>query len=63
LKSDFLNIGFDNVNTQITINKYNTISINSDYAQTNQHYNGQPLRGVVDEFIFAFKHDDKDHDK
>lgn len=63
MKSDFLNIGFDNVNTQITINKYNTISINSYYAQTNQHYNGQPLRGVVDEFIFAFKHDDKDHDK
>ena len=62
-KSDFLNPEFDNVNTQITINKYNTISINVDDAQTNQHFASQPLRGVVDEFIFGFKHHDKDHDK
>jgi hypothetical protein len=61
-KKDFLNPEFDNVNTQITINKYNTISINVDDAQTNQHFAGQPIRGVVDEFIFGFKHD-KDHDK
>jgi hypothetical protein len=61
-KSDFLNPEFDDVNTQITINKYNTISINVDDAQTNQHFAGQPIRGVVDEFIFGFKHD-KDHDK
>ncbi|HJT84791.1 MAG TPA: hypothetical protein VJ697_09945, partial [Nitrososphaeraceae archaeon] len=54
-KSDFLNPEFDNVKTQITINKYNTISIDIDDAQTNQHFNGQPLRGVVDEFIFGFK--------
>ena len=61
-KKDFLNPEFSNVNTQITINKYNTISINVDDAQTNQHFAGQPIRGVVDEFIFGFKHD-KDHDK
>ena len=61
-KKDFLNPEFNDVNTQITINKYNTISINVDDAQTNQHFAGQPLRGVVDEFIFGFKHD-KDHDK
>ena|SRR5688572_15095470 len=61
-KKDFLNPEFSDVNTQITINKYNTISINVDDAQTNQHFAGQPLRGVVDEFIFGFKHD-KDHDK
>ena len=59
-KSDFLNPEFDDVNTQITINKYNTISINVDDAQTNQHFAGQPIRGVVDEFIFGFKHD-KEH--
>jgi hypothetical protein len=62
-KSDFLNPEWSDVNTQITINKYNTISINVDDAQTNQHFAGQPLRGVVDEFIFGFKHDDKGHDK
>lgn len=61
-KKDFLNPEFSNVNTQITINKYNTININVDDAQTNQHFDGQPIRGVVDEFIFGFKHD-KDHDK
>jgi hypothetical protein len=61
-KKDILNPKFSNVNTQITINKYNTISINVDDAQTNQHFAGQPIRGVVDEFIFGFKHD-KDHDK
>jgi hypothetical protein len=61
-KKDFLNPEFSNVNTQITINKYNTININVDDAQTNQHFAGQPIRGVVDEFIFGFKHD-KDHDK
>src|SRR5688500_18472743 len=61
-KKDFLNPEFSDVNTQITINKYNTISINVDDAQTNQHFAGQPLRGVVDEFILGFKHD-KDHDK
>ena len=61
-KKDFLNPEFSNVNTQITINKYNTISINVDDAQTNQHFAGQPIRGVVDEFILGFKHD-KDHDK
>jgi hypothetical protein len=61
-KKDFLNPEFNDVNTQITINKYNTISINVDDAQTNQHFAGQPIRGVVDEFIFGFKHD-KDHDK
>jgi len=61
-KSDFLNPEFDDVNTQITINKYNTISINVDDAQTNQHFAGQPIRGVVDEFIFGFKHD-KEHDR
>jgi hypothetical protein len=62
-KKDFLNPEFNDVNTQITINKYNTININVDDAQTNQHFAGQPLRGVVDEFIFGFKHDDKGHDK
>lgn len=62
-KKDFLNPLFSNVNTQITINKYNTISINVDDAQTNQHFAGQPIRGVVDEFIFGFKHDDRDHGK
>jgi hypothetical protein len=61
-KSDFLNPEFDDVNTTITINKYNTISINVDDAQTNQHFAGQPIRGVVDEFIFGFKHD-KEHDR
>ena len=61
-KKDFLNPEFSDVNTQITINKYNTISINVDDTQTNQHFAGQPIRGVVDEFIFGFKHD-KDHDK
>ena len=61
-KKDFLNPKFSNVNTQITINKYNTVSINVDDAQTNQHFAGQPIRGVVDEFFFGFKHD-KDHDK
>ena len=61
-KKDFLNPEFSDVNTQITINKYNTISINVDDAQTNQHFAGQPIRGVTDEFIFGFKHD-KDHDK
>src|SRR5688500_10039024 len=50
-KKDFLNPEFSNVNTQITINKYNTISINVDDAQTNQHFASQPIRGVVDEFI------------
>ena len=39
-KKDFLNPEFSNVNTQITINKYNTISINVDDAQTNQHFAG-----------------------
>jgi hypothetical protein len=62
-KKDILNPEWSDVNTQITINKYNTISINVDDAQTNQHFAGQPIRGVVDEFIFGFKHDDKDHDK
>jgi hypothetical protein len=62
-KSDFLNPEWSDVNTQITINKYITISINVDDAQTNQHFAGQSLRGVVDEFIFGFKHDDKGHDK
>jgi len=61
-KKDFLNPEFSNVNTQITINKYNTISINVDDSQTNQHFAGQPIRGVVDEFIFGFKHD-KEHDR
>jgi hypothetical protein len=61
-KKDFLNPEFDDVNTQITINKYNTISINVDDAQTNQHFAGQPIRGVVDEFIFGFKHD-KEYEK
>lgn len=61
-KKDLLNPEFSNVDTQITINKYNTISINVDDAETNQHFAGQPIRGVVDEFIFGFKHD-KDHDK
>ena len=61
-KSDFLNPEFDDVNTTITINKYNTISINIDDAQTNQHFAGQPIRGVIDEFVFGFKHD-KEHDR
>ena len=62
-KKDLLRPECSNVNTQITINKYNTISINVDDAQTDQHFNGQPLRGVVDEFIYGFMHDKKDHDK
>jgi len=62
-KKDLLRPEWSNVNTQITINKYNTISINVDDAQTDQHFNGQPLRGVVDEFIYGFMHDKKDHDK
>jgi hypothetical protein len=62
-KKDILNPEWSDVNTQITINKYNTISINLDDAQTDQHFNGQPLRGVVDEFVYGFMHDKKDHDK
>ena len=62
-KKDLLRPEWSNVNTQITINKYNTISINVDDAQTDQHFNGQPLRGVVDEFIYGFMHDKKDRDK
>ena len=62
-KKDILNPEWSDVNTQITINKYNTISINVDDAQTDQHFNGQPLRGVVDEFVYGFMHDKKDHDK
>ena len=62
-KKDFLTPEWSDVNTQITINKYNTISINVDDAQTDQHFNGQPLRGVVDEFIYGFMHDKKDQDK
>jgi hypothetical protein len=62
-KKDFLNPEWSEVNTQITINKYNTISINVDDEQTDQHFNGQPLRGVVDKFIYGFIHDKGDHDK
>jgi hypothetical protein len=62
-KKDFLTPEWSDVNTQITISKYNTIRINVDDAQTDQHFNGQPLRGVVDEFIYGFMHDKKDHDK
>ena len=62
-KKDILNPEWSDVNTQIMINKYNTISINVDDAQTDQHFNGQPLRGVVDEFVYGFMHDKKDHDK
>ena len=48
----------EKVNTQITINKYNTISINLDNSQTDQDFNGQPIRGVVvDEFVYGFMHD------
>jgi hypothetical protein len=62
-KKDLLKPAWSDVNTQISINKYNTISINLDDAQTSQHFNGQPIRGVVDEFIYGFMHDKKDHDK
>jgi len=56
-KKDLLRPEWSEVNTQISINKYNTISISLDNQQTSQHFNGQPIKGVIDEFIYGFKHD------
>ena len=61
-KKDFLKPKWSDVNTQISISKHNTISISLDDQQTSQHFNGQPIRGIVDEFIYGFKHDMK-HDE
>jgi hypothetical protein len=57
-------VKWTNVNTQLLINKYNTINISVDNQQTDEHFNGQPVRGIVDAFIYGFmdykmKHDDK----
>ncbi len=62
-KKDLLRPEWSEVNTQISINKYNTISISLDNTQTSQHFNGQPIRGVVDEFIYGFMHDKMKDDK
>ena len=57
-------VKWSNVNTQISISKYNTISISVDNQQTDEHFNGQPVRGIVDTFIYGFMDDDKmKHDK
>ena len=61
-KKDFLKPKWSDVNTQISISKHNTISISLDDQQTSQHFNGQPIRGIVGEFIYGFKHDMK-HDE
>ena len=57
-------VKWNNVNTQLSISKYNTISISVDNQQTEEHFNGQPIRGIVDAFFYGFmddkmKHDDK----
>jgi hypothetical protein len=58
-------VKWSNVNTQLSINKYNTINISVDNQQTDEHFNGQPVRGIVDAFLYGFmddkmkKHDDK----
>jgi hypothetical protein len=51
-------IKWSNVNVQVSINNYNAISISADNQQTQQHFNGQPIRGIVDTFMFGFM---KDH--
>jgi hypothetical protein len=52
-----------NVNTQISISKYDTISISVDNQQTDEHFNGQPVRGIVDVFFYGIMDDKMKHDK
>ena len=57
-------VKWTNVNTKLSISKYNTISISVDNQQTEAHFNGQPVRGIVDAFFYGFMDDDKmKHDK
>ena len=56
-------VKWTNVNTQISISKYNTISISVDNQQTDEHFNGQPVRGIVDTFVYGFMDDKMKHDK
>ena len=56
-KKDLLRPEWSEVKTQISINNYDTISISLDNTQASPHFNGQPIGGVVDEFINGFMHD------
>jgi hypothetical protein len=54
------NVMWTNVNAKISIDKYNTISISLDNQQTKQHFNGQPIRGVVNAFTYGFMEEHHD---
>ena len=56
-------VKWTNVNTQTSISKYNTISISVDNQQTDEHFSGQPVRGIVDTFVYGFMDDKIKHDK
>ena len=56
-------IKWSNVTSQLEINKYNTISINVNNEQVEQHFNGQSVRGIVDAFMHGFMKDNPIHPK
>ncbi len=56
-------VKWTNVNIQTSISKYNTISISVGNQQTDEHFSGQPVRGIVDTFVYGFMDDKMKHDK
>ena len=56
-------VKWTNVNTQLSISKYNTVSINVDNQQTEEHFNGQPVRGIVNTFFYGLMNNKMKHEK
>jgi hypothetical protein len=50
-------IKWGNVTSNLDINKYNTINLNVNDEQVEQHFNGQPIHGIVNSLMHGFTKD------
>ena len=50
-------IKWGNVTSSLEINKYNTINLNVSNEQVEQHFNGQPIQGIVNSLMHGFTKD------
>jgi hypothetical protein len=50
-------IKWGNVTSNLEINKYNTVNLNVNNEQVEQHFNGQPIQGIVNSLMHGFTKD------
>jgi hypothetical protein len=50
-------IKWGNVTSNLEINKYNTVNLNVNNEQVEQHFNGQPIHGIVNSLMHGFTKD------